>query len=122
MKLSRLLEKCRLLLNPYIDEPGQNAPLPHFPPDTVRRYRITFFGTVQGVGFRWEVYHLARRMGLTGFVRNLPGGEVLAELQGPENKICYLTAFMGSLKRISVEREVAEELAVCPSETEFEIR
>lgn len=118
----RLREKWKLFLNRYFSEPGQNAPLPRFGPDTVCRYRVTFSGTVQGVGFRWEVYHLAQRMKLTGYVENLPCGDVLAELQGPENRILYLIAFMESLKRITVEKKVVEPLPLCPVETEFEIR
>lgn len=39
-------------------------------------------GRVQGVGFRYFTVQQAHRMGISGWVRNLPGGEVevLAEL------------------------------------------
>ncbi len=43
-----------------------------------RRLRVT--GIVQGVGFRPYVWHLARELGLTGWVRNDPAGvEVLVQ-------------------------------------------
>ncbi len=44
-----------------------------------RRYYVS--GLVQGVGFRYATVRIARRLGLVGFVRNLPDGrvEVLAE-------------------------------------------
>lgn len=45
-------------------------------------YHLTISGLVQGVGFRWSCYRLAQRMGVTGFVRNLPNGQVYVEVQG----------------------------------------
>lgn len=42
---------------------------------------IVISGEVQGVGFRWSTQAEARRLGLSGWVRNLSNGtvEVLAE-------------------------------------------
>jgi acylphosphatase len=40
-------------------------------------------GRVQGVGFRHTVHRLARGYPVSGFVRNLPGGEVELVVEGP---------------------------------------
>ena len=38
--------------------------------------------TMQGVGFRYKAMYLARRMDLTGWVKNLYDGRVEMEIQG----------------------------------------
>ncbi len=48
---------------------------------------IIFIGNVQGVGFRYNALVFARRIRLTGFVRNLPDGSVEMLAQGPEEDI-----------------------------------
>jgi acylphosphatase len=45
-------------------------------------YRIIVKGRVQGVGFRWNAAKEARLRGIKGYVKNLPGGEVLIEVEG----------------------------------------
>lgn len=47
-----------------------------------RRYVVS--GRVQGVGFRYFVLRKATALGLSGWVRNLPGGEVEVCVWGTE--------------------------------------
>ena len=103
----------------YVIRQAQNAKLPRFGDGELCRWRVTFYGRVQKVGFRLEVCELAKRLGLTGYCRNLENGDVLAELQGSEEKIRFLIAFMESLKRIKIYRKVIEEMELIPTETEF---
>ena len=103
----------------YVRNQAQAARLPSFDPSPVCRLRVRFSGRVQKVGFRLETYELAKRLELTGFCRNLENGDVLAELQGPEDKILFLISFMESLKRIKIKHKKVSLLEIDPSETEF---
>lgn len=49
--------------------------------ERAERRQITFSGNVQGVGFRATTDQIARGFAVTGYVRNLPDGnvELLAE-------------------------------------------
>ena len=48
---------------------------------------IIFIGRVQGVGFRFTVFHMANRHQLTGQVRNLHDGGVEMIVQGHSDDI-----------------------------------
>jgi acylphosphatase len=57
------------------------------------RARILISGLVQGVFFRREITDLARRLGLSGWVRNLPDGRVEATAEGEKSKLDELIRF-----------------------------
>ncbi|MBI5547830.1 MAG: acylphosphatase [Deltaproteobacteria bacterium] len=48
------------------------------------RVHLVISGEVQGVYYRASAREEAVRLGVTGWVRNLPGGEVEAEVEGPD--------------------------------------
>jgi len=54
---------------------------------TNKRVRLIVRGYVQGVGFRWFTVRTAKRLALTGWVRNNSDGSVETVAEGPENSI-----------------------------------
>ncbi|MHA1149664.1 MAG: acylphosphatase [Promethearchaeota archaeon] len=59
----------------------------------MKRIQIKVFGYVQGVFFRYTTRKKARRLGLTGFVRNEPDGTVYIEAEGQEENLKELLKF-----------------------------
>ena len=57
-----------------------------------RQLQATISGRVQGVGFRFFVIHCARRLGLTGWVRNLANGGVEVVAEGSPGALAELLA------------------------------
>ena len=103
----------------YVINQVKAAQLPEFKSMEIRRYRLTFYGRVQNVGFRLEVTELAKRLGLTGFCNNQENGSVIMEVQGQFDKIKFLVAFMKSLKRIVVKRVDKQRLPLNFTESGF---
>jgi acylphosphatase len=50
----------------------------------IRRYQLLVNGKVQGVFFRASAREKALSLNITGWVRNLPDGQVLMEIEGEE--------------------------------------
>ncbi len=59
----------------------------------MKRVHLFVSGRVQGVFFRAHTRDLAQRLGLSGFVRNLPDGRVEVVAEGPEEKLQELIQF-----------------------------
>jgi acylphosphatase len=60
----------------------------------VTAYRYLVRGRVQGVGYRYFVLKQADALGLTGFARNLPGGEVEVVAEGPDDALAQLEGLL----------------------------
>jgi acylphosphatase len=76
-----------------------------------RRVHVLIFGKVQGVSFRYHTYELAKKLGITGWVRNTSDGKVEAVFEGDGNKIEKILEFCKrgpSLARVE-KVEVKEE-------------
>jgi len=64
--------------------------------------QVFYKGSVQGVGFRWSMRHIAKGFELTGWVRNLPAGA---------SQPYHLTGFSLSVLRSSVSNLLRVDLA-----------
>lgn len=56
--------------------------------------QATVYGRVQGVFFRAFVARWARELGLTGYVRNLPGGAVEVRVEGDRPQLEKLVGYL----------------------------
>ncbi|MEM2998646.1 MAG: acylphosphatase [Thermoproteota archaeon] len=60
---------------------------------TVVRAHLYISGRVQGVFFRYETKAMALKLGVNGWVRNLPTGQVEALLEGEKENVEKLIEF-----------------------------
>ena len=65
-------------------------------------------GRVQGVGFRWFAREEARRLGLSGWVKNLPDGEVEVAAGGEASSLERLRRALEVGPTGATVREVAD--------------
>ncbi len=86
------------------------------------RKRMTFFGWVQGVGFRYRASHAADLYGCTGWVKNNYDGSVSMELQGTEEQINSVIIAIQRGRYVSIESIESVIVPLFPGERSFRIR
>lgn len=86
------------------------------------RKHITFYGTVQGVGFRYRARHAAAMVGATGWVRNEYDGSVTMEIQGTEDQIDQVILAIERGSYVRIENMAVKTLPVLSEEREFKVR
>ncbi len=78
--------------------------------DSVSHFTVYFEGHVQGVGFRFTTFNLAKGYEVTGFVKNLADGRVQLELEGDRDEcVAFIKALneeMASFIRDKAQTEV----------------
>ena len=77
-------------------------------------------GSVQGVGFRFRAVRYAGRLGITGYVRNLPDGDVEMELEGERGALGQFLFEIGQSPFIRIEDIVTETIPL-ENSTDFRV-
>jgi len=80
------------------------------------RVHVFVSGRVQGVGYRYSTVNEAQRLGVNGWVRNLPDGRVEAVFEGSRKLVeeiirwCHKGPTAAVVKDVAVEDEELEGL------------
>ena len=85
------------------------------------RKRYYFEGTVQNIGFRFEIQKRAKPLGITGFAQNNDDGTVTADLQGREKDIDKVITDLQNINRIQIDFISEKDLPVDYYEKDFYI-
>ena len=88
----------------------------------VARAHVIFSGYVQGVGFRYSARRSAAGFAVTGWVRNLPDGNVEFEAQGERAEVEACLEAVRSGMRPKIRGENVSWIGTRAGETEFGIR
>lgn len=73
------------------------------------RLGLRIKGRVQGVGFRFSAVGEARRLALTGWVRNAPDGDVELVAEGPKERLRLLATWCHRGPRGALVTDVEEQ-------------
>ncbi len=86
------------------------------------RYRMTFYGRVQGVGFRYTMKLEAMNLSITGWVHNNYDGSVVAEVQGENKAIRMMIYRMQEGHYIRIDEIKVESIPTDTREAAFSVK
>lgn len=89
--------------------------------DIIRKH-IRFFGSVQGVGFRYRARQAAGLLGMTGWVRNEFDGSVTMEIQGTEEQIEKVIAMINQGRYVRMDAINPRSIPVIEDEKGFTLK
>ena len=83
------------------------------------RKHIIFYGSVQGVGFRYRAHHAADYYSCTGWVHNEWDGSVSMEIQGTEEAIDQVILTIEAGRYVEITGMDVKTIPVDPEERGF---
>lgn len=86
------------------------------------RKHIIFYGSVQGVGFRYRARHAAGLYGCTGWVRNEWDSSVSMEIQGEESAIDNVILAIERGTYVRIENMDVKTIPLVEHDYEFRAR
>ena len=86
----------------------------------MKRKHIIFYGSVQGVGFRYRARQAADMLSCTGWVRNEWDGSVSMEIQGEESDIDQVILSIERGHYVHIENMEVKELEPVEYERGFQ--
>lgn len=90
--------------------------------NNIIRKHIIFYGSVQGVGFRYRARHTANLYGCTGWVKNEWDGSVTIEIQGEEAQIDRVILAIESGRFVQIENLDVKTIPVIEHDYGFRTR
>ena len=90
--------------------------------EPMTRKRMIFYGSVQGVGFRYRARHAADLYGCTGWVHNEWDGSVTMEIQGEEENIDQVILAIEAGTYVRIENMDSRSIPLEPDERGFRAR
>ena len=85
------------------------------------RQRITFYGRVQGVGFRYRARYAALDLDLTGWVKNNYDGSVEMEVQGDREAITRMIQSISKGRFLKVTGLDRKDIPLKENERDFRV-
>ena len=82
----------------------------------MKRLHLFISGFVQGVGFRVFAKNEAKKLGISGWVKNLPDGRVEAVFEGKKGQVdemvkwCYKGNPYSQVEKVDIKEEKVESL------------